>query len=189
VKILKKVGNEFEKAIFQALGTAERRETLRIVSREDGVSYTQILGELKMTTGNLNYHLKQLEGFLEKDDERRYRLTPLGETALNVLVAISHNPNGMGGFVKLARESQSGTTHPTVTNFLRLSLVFNVLILIVWGYFAYIFLVEGGPLFSGVVLAILICVGIVTLIWLIRGLRTAPEYVRRIEKNLGFSQH
>ena len=184
---MNKVGDELEKAMFQALGADERREILRIVSREDGVSYTQILGELNMTTGNLNYHLRQLEGFLEKGDERRYRLTPLGETALNVLGTTGSSPDGIGGYISLARESQSGAKHPTVTNLIRLALFFNVLFLAIWGYLAYVLLVEGGTPFILGVLGALICVGVVTLTWLIRGLRTAPEYVRRLEKTLGLN--
>jgi DNA-binding transcriptional ArsR family regulator len=184
---MKKVGDELEKAMFQALGADERREILRIVSREEGVSYTEILGELNMTTGNLNYHLKQLEGFLEKDDERRYRLTPLGETALNVLGAAGSSPDEIDGYISLARESQSGSKHPTVTNLIRLALFFNVLVLAIWSYLAYMFLLEDGPTFLIGLLFILICVGLVTLTWLIRGLRTAPTYVRRLEKGLGLN--
>ncbi len=140
-----------------------------------------------MTTGNLNYHLKQLEGFIEKDDERRYRLTPLGKTALSVLAAAVNSPNGFNSYVELARMSQFGSIHPTVTNLLRLGLVFNLLILGVWCYLAYILLVEGGPLFAEAVLGILICVGVLTLTWIVRGLSTAPEYVRWIEKSLGLT--
>jgi len=184
---MKKVGNELEKAMFQALGAEERREILRIASREEGASYTEILGELDMTTGNLNYHLKQLEGFLGKDDERRYRLTPLGETALNVLGAAGGSPAEIDGYISLARESQSGTKPPAVTNLIRFALFFNALVLAVWGYLAYVFLVEGGPTPVIGVLFILICVGFVTLTWLIRGLRTAPTYVRRLERALGLN--
>ncbi|TRO48101.1 ArsR family transcriptional regulator [Candidatus Bathyarchaeota archaeon] len=184
---MKKVGDELEKAIFQALGADERREMLRVASRGEGASYTEILGELNMTTGNLNYHLRQLEGFLEKDDERRYRLTPLGELALKVLGATGSSPDEIDGYISTARESQSGATHPTVTNLLRLALFFNVLFLAIWGYLAYVFLVEGGPTFVFGVLFILICVGFVTLTWLIRGLRTAPTYVRRLERGLGLN--
>ena len=186
-KTLKKVGDDLEKAMFQALGADERREILRIASRENGASYTEILGELNMTTGNLNYHLKQLEGFLEKDDERRYRLTPLGEIALNVLGATGSSPDEIGGYISAARKSQSGAKHPAVTNLLRLALFFNALVLAIWGYLAYVFLVEDGPTFVIGVLFILICIGFVTLTWLIRGLRTAPTYVRRLERSLGLN--
>lgn len=47
--------------------------------------YSGILGETGLSTGRLNYHLKELEGFIEKDDERRYRLTTLGKKALSVI--------------------------------------------------------------------------------------------------------
>jgi DNA-binding transcriptional ArsR family regulator len=179
------VADELEEAVFQALGADERREILRIVTREGGVSYTQVLGELNMTRGNLNYHLKQLEGFVEKDDERKYRLTPLGQTAMNVLEAIAKSPGGFNGYVEVARASQVGSTHPTVTNLLRLGLVFNLLILAIYGYMAYILVVEGGLLFVKVVLVVLICIFVITLTWLVKGLRTAPGYVRRLERRLG----
>jgi DNA-binding transcriptional ArsR family regulator len=86
VKALKPGRDEVEEVVFQALASTERREILRIIrTREGGATYSEILGELALTTGNLNYHLKQLEGLVEKDEERRYRLTPFGERAMSVL--------------------------------------------------------------------------------------------------------
>jgi DNA-binding transcriptional ArsR family regulator len=125
-------GEEFEKALFQALAAAERREILRVAAGDQGATYTQILGELGMTTGNLNYHLKQLEGFLERDEERRYRPTPLGAAALNALKSASEAPPDAEGYVEAARASQTGSVHPTVTNLLRLAIAFNLLFLVVW---------------------------------------------------------
>ena len=179
--------DELEEALFQALGTAERREILRVAARDQGATYTQILGELNMTTGNLNYHLKQLEGLLEKDQERRYRPTPLGAAAVNVLRSAAEAPGGVNGYVAAARVSQTGSVHPTVTRLLGLAIAFNLLFLTIWGYIAYIAVTEGGPAFVMVVLAFLLTAGILTLAWLIRSLRTAPMYVRRLERKLGLT--
>lgn len=79
-------GNEVEDVIIRALSHHERRNTLKIInSAENGVVYSGILGETGLSTDRLNYHLKELEGFIEKDDERRYRLTTLGKKALSVI--------------------------------------------------------------------------------------------------------
>jgi len=179
--------DELEKALFQALAAAERREILRVAARDQGATYTQILGELGMTTGNLNYHLRQLEGLLEKDEERRYRPTPLGAAALNALRSVSEAPAGAEVYVEAARASQAGGVHPTVTNLLRLAVAFNLLFLVMWGYMAYLAVTEGGPVFVLGVLGFLLAAGTLTLSWLVRGLRTAPEYVRRLEKRLGLT--
>jgi len=178
---------ELEKALFQALAAAERREILRVAARDQGATYTQILGELGMTTGNLNYHLKQLEGLLEKDEERRYRPTPLGAAAINALRSASEAPAAASGYVEVARASQAGSVHPTVTNLLRLAAAFNLLFLAIWGYIAYMVVTEGGPAFVLGVTGFLLAAGTLTLTWLIRGLRTAPAYVRSIERKLGLT--
>lgn len=77
---------EIEDLIIQALSHRERRNILRIIEAADGgVVYSGILGETGLSTGRLNYHLKELEAFIERGEERRYRLTPLGRRALSVL--------------------------------------------------------------------------------------------------------
>jgi len=179
--------DELEEALFQALGAAERREILRVAARDQGATYTQILGELNMTTGNLNYHLKQLEGLLERDEERRYRSTPLGAAAVNVLRSANEAPSGVNGYVAAARTSQAGSVHPTVTRLLGLAIAFNILFLAIWGYIAYIAVTDGGPAFVLAILAFLLVAGTLTLTWLVRGLGTAPAYVRRLEKKLGLT--
>lgn len=77
---------EIEDLIIQVLSHRERRNILRIIeAAEGGVVYSGILGETGLSTGRLNYHLKELEAFIERGEERRYRLTPLGRRALSVL--------------------------------------------------------------------------------------------------------
>jgi len=78
--------NKVENAMIKALGHSERREILRILEASpEGVKYSGILGETGLTTSKLNYQLKEMEGFIEKDDERLYRLAPLGHKAIGVL--------------------------------------------------------------------------------------------------------
>ncbi|UCH57161.1 MAG: helix-turn-helix transcriptional regulator, partial [Candidatus Bathyarchaeota archaeon] len=83
---------DVEEVVLQALGHRERRNILEIVaSSGDGVLYSDILHELGMNTGKLNYHLKLLEGVIEKDESRRYRLTDLGLRALRLLRSLTED--------------------------------------------------------------------------------------------------
>jgi predicted transcriptional regulator len=77
---------DVEELIIQGLGHRERRNILKIISvAPKGAVYSDILGELGLNTGRMNYHLKQLEGLVERNGDRRYHLTPLGKRALTVL--------------------------------------------------------------------------------------------------------
>ena len=84
--------NELDDLVIRALSSPERKNILRIVgSYPEGVNYTGILGETMLSTGRLNYYLGELDGFLERDEERRYRLTELGRKALAVLEFIKED--------------------------------------------------------------------------------------------------
>lgn len=78
--------NGIDDLVIKVLGHRERKRILKIVgSYDEGVNYTGILGETGLTTGRLNYHLGELEGFLERDENRIYRLSPLGMKAIATL--------------------------------------------------------------------------------------------------------
>jgi len=80
---LKNKENELDDIIIKAIGHNERKNILRIVgSYPEGVNYTGILGESGLSTGRLNYHLGELEGFLTRDEDRLYRLSEIGNKAV-----------------------------------------------------------------------------------------------------------
>ena len=90
----RELSEDVEEVVLQALGNRERRNILDVVaSSENGVLYSDILHELGVNTGKLNYHLKLLEGVIEKDDSRRYRLTDLGVRALGLLRGLTEDLN------------------------------------------------------------------------------------------------
>ena len=102
------LGEEIEDVIIQALSHRERRNILKIIeSAENGVIYSGILGETGLSTGRLNYHLKELEGFIERDDERRYHLTALGKKAVRILRSIRDDVDeSYQGYVTVAKASR-----------------------------------------------------------------------------------
>jgi DNA-binding transcriptional ArsR family regulator len=89
-KMTGRIAKEAEEIILQGIGHEERRNILKIIgSSSEGVTYSEILFDLKMNTGKLNYHLKLLEGLILRDDERRYRLTKLGMKSVLLLDGIT----------------------------------------------------------------------------------------------------
>lgn len=180
---------DIERVIIQALNHDERRTILRIIrAQEKGPTYSEILGELGVPTGTLNYHLKQLEGLIERDNMRRYHLTPLGERSLSVLLSMTEEMGqGLEDYLRATRASQSGSVHPTVAGIIYLGIAFDCLLIAIWGYSGYLTLVSGGPSFVLALVVVLISLGLIILYGLVRALKTAPAYVRKIERKLGLT--
>ena len=77
---------QIENVTFQALAHRTRRTIIRLVqSRNQGISYTELITELGMSTGKLNYHLEQLKGLIEKNSNQHYVLTSFGKKAVEHL--------------------------------------------------------------------------------------------------------
>ncbi|MFC1802684.1 winged helix-turn-helix domain-containing protein [Thermoproteota archaeon] len=100
--------NDVEDIIIQVLSHHERRNIIEILGiSSGGVSYSEILGEIGLNTGKMNYHLKLLEGVIERDKNRRYTLTPIGKKAFMILNSISEDlENGYEDYLSKARTSQ-----------------------------------------------------------------------------------
>ncbi len=118
---------EIEEIIIQGLGHRERRNILKIISlAEEGAVYSEILGELGLNTGRMNYHLRQLEGLVERNGDRRYHLTPLGKKALSVLHSMTDDlGNGYEEYLNSARSIQSGGIATWVNRWFYLFLFFT----------------------------------------------------------------
>ena len=83
---------ELDDLVIKVLGHRERKRILKIVgSYQEGINYTGVLGETGLSTGKLNYHLGELEGFLDRDEDRLYTLSPLGEKAVATLEFIKQD--------------------------------------------------------------------------------------------------
>jgi hypothetical protein len=72
------------------------------------VSYSEILGEIGLNTGKMNYHLKLLEGVVERDKNRRYTLTPIGKKAFIILNSLTTDlENGYEDYLGKVKFSQN----------------------------------------------------------------------------------
>jgi predicted transcriptional regulator len=178
--------DQIENIVFQALAHPMRRAILRIAeSNEKGVSYTELIMELSLSTGKLNYHLDQLEGLIEKNVERRYVLTPFGKKALDQLTLIKQEISPEDEkYAKTAALSQKTSLQPAIKAFLLVGIAFSSLIILVWGYITYLAITEGAPLIVYIILPMLIVLGFSLLGSLIYALKKTPSWIKRLERKL-----
>ncbi len=177
-------GSQIENVVFQALANPVRRTILRIIaSKAQGASYTELITELSLSTGKMNYHLEQLGGLVEKNGERRYVLTPLGIKALNQLSLMKEEiTSDDAKYVRIAESAQKSSLQPTLKSFLLVGIAFASLFVAWWGYMAYIALTEGAPLVVYAVLPVLIIIGIALLGSLVVAFRKSPDWIKRFER-------
>ncbi|MFX0101284.1 MAG: hypothetical protein ACFFCS_17050 [Candidatus Hodarchaeota archaeon] len=73
-----------EKDILNALNHQIRREIL-VLLESGPMSYTKLLDHFQIASGKLNYHIKLLNGLVQKDTGGNYITTAAGEKALKIL--------------------------------------------------------------------------------------------------------
>src|SRR3990172_4330798 len=176
--------DQIENIVFQALAHPVRRTILKIVALSiKGISYTDLITELGLSTGKLNYHLEQVLGLIEKNNERLYVLTPFGRKALNQLNLIKEEmtPDDEE-YIRIAESAQKSSLQPIIKLFLLVGIIFSSLVIIIWSYIAYIAIVEGAPVIVYVVLPILFAIGLGLLSALILAYKRAPNWIRRFER-------
>lgn len=74
---------EFE--LFKVLSHPLRARIIELLSENVELSYTEILNTLRIDTGQLNFHLKNLNGLLERTEEGNYVLTDKGKIAHKIV--------------------------------------------------------------------------------------------------------
>jgi hypothetical protein len=154
-----------------------------VQSRNQSISYTELITELGMSTGKLNYHLEQLKGLIEKNSNQHYVLTPFGKKAVEHLNMIEQKISSEDEkYVKIAVLSQKTSLQPIVKAFLTISIVLSAVLTTIWGYLAYIFITEGAPVIVYILLPVLIAVGFGLLGSLVYALVRAPLWVKRFEQ-------
>ncbi len=175
---------QIETVTFHALTHPTRRTIIRIVqSRNQGVSYTELISELGLSTGKLNYHLEQLRGLLEKDSSHYYVLTPFGEKAVEHLALIEQRVSSDDQkYVKTAALAQRTSLQPIVKAFLIIGVAMMGFFISIWGYFGYMAMTQGAPVIIYVILPVLITIGSTILGLLVYALLKTPQWIKRFEQ-------
>lgn len=176
--------DQIENIVFQALSHPIRRTILKIIaSRTMGAPYTELIMELGLSTGKLNYHLEQLGGLIGKNDQRYYVLTSFGKKALNQLSLITRDLSPEDEkYIKIAEASQKSSLQPALKLFLIVNVVAAFTFLIVLSTVTYMVITEGAPLIVYVLLPILFAIGLGLTTSLILALKKTPEWVKRFER-------
>jgi uncharacterized RDD family membrane protein YckC/DNA-binding transcriptional ArsR family regulator len=68
--------------VLSALSHPLRRQILQYLSEKEECSFTDLMNALKVDTGKLSFHIKNLEAFLEHTPAGKYRLSKVGENAI-----------------------------------------------------------------------------------------------------------
>jgi len=77
---------------IKVLKDTTRRRIIRLLAEEGPLEYSEILRRLGLkTTGKLNYHLKILKDFINKDEKGRYYLNNRGKLLYNIMVNFRFN--------------------------------------------------------------------------------------------------
>lgn len=176
-----------EELIIQGLGHKEQRNILKIISvAPQGAIYSDILGELGLNTGKMNYHLKQLEGLVERNGDRRYHLTPLGKRALTVLGSMTDDlENGFEDYLQNVRPPRDSGFVTWSNRWFGLVVTFTISAFL--GLVAFVWFGVGGGSFTEVwyyYLAVIALVLIVVLVWLRGWVRREAERVQGGWKSL-----
>jgi predicted transcriptional regulator len=184
VKYMLNQNEQIENVTFQALAHPTRRTIIRIMqSKNQGVSYTELISELGMSTGKLNYHLEQLKGLIEKNNKQQYVLTPFGKKAIEHLNLIEQRISSDDEkYVKIAVLSQKMTLQPIVKALLTISIVLSAVLTAVWVYLAYIIIIEGAPIIIYGIRPVLIAVGFALIGILVYALVKTPLWIKRFEQ-------
>ena len=74
--------------VLRAITHEIRRKLLFLLKENSVQSYTELLSKLSLSTGKLNFHLKQLVGIIEKQNDGLYVLTKIGDQAVKILEQI-----------------------------------------------------------------------------------------------------
>ncbi|MFX1498127.1 MAG: ArsR family transcriptional regulator [Promethearchaeota archaeon] len=178
-----------EDVVINALNHEIRREILRLVE-EKPKTYTNLLNYFSISSGKLNYHLKLLTGFIQKDTKGFYEVSILGK---RVLVLLNNFQNQLTDedkpLLKRAYFSQIGGKK----SFLHIRLVGGIYLKIVMLCSIVALIIISSILYAleGVNIIILwplyllmIIVVPIGLVWIIKSYKPAKEFAKRVDSLL-----
>ncbi len=179
---------EIEDIILQGIDHVERRNILKIIgSSPEGVIYSEVLHELGMNTGKLNYHLRLLEGLIERDEQRRYHLTKLGKKALTILGSMTEDLDEEAlSLVSSAKSSKDEFISGMVSWWSRLVLFFSFTAVL--GFVVLVnTMVSAGEATEMAYLWLVVPLGLLVamFLWLEKVKKDAPERLVEFLKRLG----
>ena len=71
--------------VLAVLSHPLRREILSNLDEKGELSFTDIMNDIKVDTGKLSFHIRNLNGSIEQTEVGKYKLTRMGEHAISLL--------------------------------------------------------------------------------------------------------
>lgn len=175
-----------EKVIIQAIAHDIRREILRILDR-DPQTFSELLSYFDISTGKLTYHLKQIKGFISKNEKTaKYEVTSLGTKALEILDQINREiVEADQPLLKEAFVSQKGIGKPLILQGINISIGMICFFMAIHILIAVVALPDPNtPFFVALLLVMLFAGELLILVWLIRIRKSTPAFLERLNKHL-----
>ncbi|WEU41051.1 MAG: winged helix-turn-helix domain-containing protein [Candidatus Odinarchaeum yellowstonii] len=74
-----------DEKIYKILSHKVRRKIIQLIGDSGTSTYTEIAREVDLEPGTLYHHIDYLKEYVEQDQQKRYRLTPLGQAAYRLI--------------------------------------------------------------------------------------------------------
>ncbi|MFX0059691.1 MAG: winged helix-turn-helix domain-containing protein [Candidatus Hodarchaeota archaeon] len=175
-----------EDVLIHAIGHKIRREILEIL-KGNSKSFSELLNFFDISTGKLNYHLNQIKGFLTKNNENMYELSPLGIKSLEIIDLIRKEVSETDQpYLKEAFLSQKDrSTKSLIVQGINFGIggvgfIFAITIFLTVLFFT----IPDIPIFIWPIIITMLFGEIMGLIWLIRVRLRSPDIIERIDKHL-----
>ncbi len=179
-----------ESILIKGISHDIRREIIRLVD-EYPRSFTDLLNFFDISTGKLNYHLTQINGFVDKNEENSlYEITSLGKKALKVLNMIDDEMNSDRDqkLIKDAYVAQKNAGKPLIVKGISILIVLLSFFIILHGsMFVGLILMYNELQESVIVLPILIVligIEVAGLYWLIQVRKSSPLFLEKLNRHL-----
>ena len=182
-----------EEVLINALNHKIRRDILQLL-QEGEKTYSSLLNYFSISTGKLNYHLKLLEGLLQKGAEGRYSLSPLGKRALEILdsfrkeITEEERPLIREAYISQKKDRESFLHLIFVS---RMKFKFYLLMIVASGliFSSIVYLIVGEyPLVASSLLIVGFAAAAGGAVWIKKIRKSAPEFVDRVEKFMDKSE-
>ncbi|NHJ02320.1 MAG: ArsR family transcriptional regulator [Candidatus Heimdallarchaeota archaeon] len=179
-----------ESVIIKAISHDIRREILRMVNIEPR-KFTDLLNFFDISTGKLNYHLNQIQGFIMKNEETSlYGISSLGLKALEILDMINQDIQDTDqSLLKKAFISQKEASSPLALQGINISIGMICFFIIIHILLSIIVITDPKtPFIVPFLLAAILIGEVLILIWLFRIKKSIPTFLNRFFKHLNENQ-
>ena len=179
-----------EDILIKGISHDIRRSILKLVD-DYPRTFTDLLNYFDISTGRLTYHLNQIDGFIEKqNDSSLYEITSLGKKALKVLDMIDNEMKSDGDqkLVKEAYLAQKNAGKPLIVKGISISIVLLAFFIVMHGsmFIGLLFMYNelGQAVIIFPILVVLIGIELAGFFWLLQVRKSSPLFIEKISKHL-----